>query len=158
MVSQARRRVPSMSFVVADVTRDRPAIGRFDLVTTFRFLGNAQDELRAAALSTIRELLQDDGYLIFNNHRSPNSLLALAGRLGGNPPGMDLTHGKLRDLLARAGFRIVTSRAVGAWIFRYKLTSRRLLESGTARTLDAMFGSSAFVPLAGDALIVARKA
>ena len=43
-------------------------LGLFDLVTSFRFFGNAQDELRSSALAAINRHLRPQGYLIINNH------------------------------------------------------------------------------------------
>src|SRR5438132_11775006 len=117
MIAQARRRCPTMCFIEADLTRERSALGQFDLITAFRFLGNAQDELRRSALAAIPALLKDGGYFVLNNHRNPLSTLALAERLTGVAPGTDLTHAKLKRLLRAAGFAIVSSRGVGAWIF-----------------------------------------
>jgi hypothetical protein len=44
-------------------------IGQFDLVTAFRFLGNADDQLRRSAMDALR--VRIDGYLLINNHRNP---------------------------------------------------------------------------------------
>jgi ubiquinone/menaquinone biosynthesis C-methylase UbiE len=157
MLAQARRRCPSMLFVNADLTIERPALGQFDLITAFRFFGNAQNDLRTAALAAMHRLLKDDGYLVFNNHRNPLSTLALAGRVTGVAPGTDLTHAKLTRMLKAAGFRIVSGRGIGAWIFRHRLLQPAVLRSRTARVLERVFGARVFVPLSLDAVFVATK-
>jgi predicted TPR repeat methyltransferase len=159
MLAKARERCPAMSFLKADLTnhRNRPALGQFDLVTAFRFFGNAQDELRTSALETIRDLLKDDGYFVLNNHRNPSSLLSLLDRFRRDGEPMDLSHFKLRGLLAASGLRIVSSRACGAWVIRHKFAQPRVLTSRVARVLETVCSSSIFVPVCLDAMIVVRK-
>ena len=157
MLVQARNRCPQMFFLRADLTREDPDLGHFDLITAFRFFGNAQDELRASALKAIHRLLRDDGHFVFNNHRNPFTALSMAERLTGGDPGMDLTHAKLQRLLHDAGFRIVSSRGMGAWRFHHRLTRPPMLRSRIGAALDRAVSGRLFVPLSLDAVIVARK-
>lgn len=157
MLNTARSKCHKARFVCTDLTQGDSELGPYDLVTSFRFFGNAQDELRRSALSAIQRRLRPGGYLIINNHRNPRSLLAIAHRIAGNAEGMDLSHSKLKHLLHRHGFEIVHQRAIAFWIFRSRLMRAELLESTWARKLERAFQHALFVPFAPDALIVARK-
>ena len=44
---------------------------KFDLITSFRFLTNAEPELRKQALLRLHKYLKDDGTLIVNAHSNP---------------------------------------------------------------------------------------
>ena len=157
MLVTARQRCPAAEFVIADITREEHSLGRFDLVTAFRFMGNAQDELRVSALRAIGRLLEPGGYLVLNNHRNPYTPLALARRWVGVPQEMDLSHFKLRRLLDAADFNIVSSRGIGGWwIVRHKI-ARASGQSPIDRFLDAAFGAQALAPFCPDSVIVAQK-
>lgn len=157
MLESARAKCRSTRFICADLTKDMVDLGVFDLVTAFRFFGNAQHELRAAALLAISRHLRNGGYLIINNHRNPGSLLGAWRRLAGGAHEMDLSYFKLKSLLERHGFEIVYQRAIGFWLFRFKLTAARWLESATATRLERAFQHSFFAPFSPDAILVARK-
>jgi SAM-dependent methyltransferase len=157
MIAKARQRCPSAEFVIADITREKHSLGRFELVTAFRFLGNAQDELRVSALRVIGGLLNAGGYLLLNNHRNPYTPLTLARRCAGVPQEMDLSHFKLRRLLNSAGFDIVSSRGIGAWwILRHKI-ARGNGPSALDRFLDGVLGLGRLAPFCPDSVIVAKK-
>lgn len=155
MLNMARGKCRTARFVCADLTRGDAEPGPFDLVTAFRFFGNAQDELREAALAAINLRLRPGGYLILNNHRNPSSLLAR--RMAAVAEEMDLSHAKLGSLLRRHGFEIARQCAIGCWIFRFRLATARVLESAHAGVLERMFQHPWFVPWAPDALVAARK-
>jgi SAM-dependent methyltransferase len=157
MIVTARQRCPEAQFVIADITREEHSLGRFDLVTAFRFLGNAQDELRVSALRVIGRLLNAGGYLLLNNHRNPYTPLALARRWMGVPQEMDLSHFKLRRLLNAADFNIVSSRGIGGWwIVRHKI-ARGSGHSAIDRFLDGALGAQPWAPFCPDSVIVAQK-
>lgn len=157
MLSAARRKCAGTRFVCADLTREAADLGLFDLVTAFRFFGNAQDELRASALAAINRHLRRGGYLIINNHRNPRSFLGAWRRLAAGAPELDLPHHKLKSLLRHHGFEITCQRAIGFWVFRFKLATAAWLESATARRLERAFQHSFLAPFAPDAFFVARK-
>ncbi len=97
MIEMARSKVPGVSFHVCDLTKDDVELGAFDLVTSFRFLGNAQDELRESALAAIVKRMSPGSYLIADSHRNPRALHELLHRItGGADHCMDLHLGKLR--------------------------------------------------------------
>jgi len=157
MLEVARARCGQARFMHADLTRGEGDLGLFDVVTAFRFFGNAQDELRCAALAAINHHLKPGGHLILNNHRNPQSFLGLCYRLGAGVPALDLSHAKLTRLLRRHGFEIVAQRAIGFWLLRFRLATAACLESAAARRLESAFQYARFAPFAPDALIVARK-
>jgi SAM-dependent methyltransferase len=157
MLAAARRKCPSTRFVCADLTRGSVELGTFDLVTSFRFFGNAQDELRSSALIAINRRLRLGGYLIINNHRNPLSCLGFASRTARKVDAMDLSHAKLKALLIRHGFEITFRRAIGFWIFRFKLTAAQFLQSSFASGLERAFQCAWFAPFSPDSVLAARK-
>jgi SAM-dependent methyltransferase len=74
MLAQARPAVPGARFLRQDLT-EQPLEERFDVVTSFRFFLNAEDELRRSALAAIRAHLHDGGRLICNIHMNRNSIM-----------------------------------------------------------------------------------
>jgi SAM-dependent methyltransferase len=164
MVELARERCPRTQFWLCDVTRQDPGIGPVQLVTAFRFFGNAQDELRRSALRALRRLLAPGGYLLVNNHRNPgclrNVLLRLAGlplpEYHGRP--VDLHYWKLHRLLLEAGFRLVRAYGIGFWIFRAALERPSILQSRLARALESFSRLPPLGPFCPDAVLVARAA
>jgi SAM-dependent methyltransferase len=157
MLAQARRKCPSARFVCADLTRESHELGQFDLVTSFRFFGNAQDDLRAAALRAIATLLRPRGHLIINNHRNPRALASLLHRMTGGKNDLDLTHQKLGRLLRDHGFGILEAHPIALWAFRAKLQTSPRLESRFADKAERVFRHRVWVPFAPDCIIVAQK-
>ena len=157
MLEVARKKCPGVRFVQADVTRENRDFGLFDVVTAFRFFGNAEDELRAEALSALCPLLRPGGHLILNSHRNPFSLAAVFNRVTGGSDEMDLNYFKLKRLLTRHGVKIVRVRAIGFWLFRSRMLASVGLESSTG-ILEQIFQWPVFAPLSPDTFVVARKA
>jgi SAM-dependent methyltransferase len=157
MLAEARKKIPGGAFVFADLTRESPDLGLFDLVTSFRFFGNAQPELRMAAVAALNRHQPTGGYLIVNNHRNPISLANLSGRLRGSTVEVDLTHGLLRRLLNSGGYEIVMVRPVGVWPFRAKLESLGDTNPVLAEKLERLCHARFLAPIAPDAVVVARK-
>ena len=157
MLEHARLKCPGASFVEADLTKASVDLGRFDLVTSFRFFGNAQQDLRAAVLPALNRALKPGGYLIINSHRNPRSIAALMhGLTGGEPSGMDLHWGKLKGLLRRHGFEIAQVLPIAAWMVRFKLQAQAHDPRRAAR-LERRYGHPIFASVAPDVLVVARK-
>ena len=114
MLQVARRALPGVEIVQADITRD-DRLGRraFDLITAFRFFPNAETELRQEALVVLGRHLSADGVLVFNNHKHRGSLrrrLARARRWAvASPPAAPdrvMSRRETRELVAEAGLRI----------------------------------------------------
>jgi ubiquinone/menaquinone biosynthesis C-methylase UbiE len=156
MLEQARRKCPTVKFVHADVTQTPLDEGSFDLATAFRFFGNAQDELRIAALNAIHGMLRPDAYLIINSHRNPHAIATLLHRITGGSTDMDLHYFKLRSLLHRCGFRIQRVIPIGAWMYRFKLQCDER-DPAQAERLERRFGSAMLAPIAPDMLVVAKR-
>jgi exosortase A-associated hydrolase 1 len=157
MIARARENTASTSFVHADLTREDPELGIFDVVSSFRFFGNAQDDLRHDALKAITRYLDVGGLLIINNHRNPNALKTLLFSLGGGSHDLDLTHAKLKEILASHGFQIVMCRTIGFWLFRDALASTVALDSWYSRVFESIFKFGLFSRFSQDTIVVARK-
>lgn len=85
MLEQARHKCTRTIFYNTDLTVDDFHIEPMQLITAFRFFGNAQAELRLSALRAIRAILVPRGYLVFNNHKNTSCLQSLLRRLAGEP-------------------------------------------------------------------------
>lgn len=116
MLSLARRKVPGATIVQADITRDPQALaGPFDLITAFRFVLNAEPDLRYAAFRRLSVLLRDErSLLVFNNHINlwsyklatwPSQRVA---SFAGRPSGMGnfLTNRQVQELCSACGLTI----------------------------------------------------
>jgi predicted TPR repeat methyltransferase len=158
MIEQAKRKCPQTQFHVADLTQQGVDLGEFDLVTSFRFFGNAQDDLREAALQAITRHMARGAHLVINSHRNPRALYALLDRVsGGNAGQMDLHHAKLRALLARHGLRIVERQPIGVWMFRSGMLANADPAGPRAARNEARFSAAWLAPIAPDVIVVARK-
>lgn len=82
MLEHARRNTERTALMQGDLTRDGALLsGPFDLITAFRFVLNAQEELRVAALRALAKRLRNGrGILVFNVHANHYSY-AFFGRL-----------------------------------------------------------------------------
>lgn len=158
MIEVARRKCRRTQFSVLDVTREDFDLPPADLITAFRFFGNAQDELRASVLSALRTKLSPSGYLVFNNHRNPSAPVNALSRVAGCTEQLDLSAGKMRRLLRASGFRVVRTYGIGAWIFPQRVMANgRLLESGLARFLEPLSLSPGVGQFCPDIVTVARR-
>ena len=157
MLEVARAKVPMASFVQVDLTTEAPDLGTFDLITSFRFLGNAQDQVRTAALRALNALQPTGGLLVVNNHRNPHSLANIVARVRGGREPLELTHARLRGLLRRSGYAIRDARPIGAWQWRGALLNAAGSQPVREERLERFFASSLFVPIAPDAVIAAEK-
>ena len=157
MVEIARRKCSSTTFILKDITREHLELERVNLVTAFRFFGNAQDELRLSALRALHHLLVPRGYLIINSHRNGLSINNLLLRCIGQRPQLDLSHYKLARLLVQSKFRVLHTYPVGFWLFRYRWHSPRFLNSPFARFLERVCCFGFLAPFSPDAVVVAQK-
>jgi hypothetical protein len=74
MLAVARKKLKRTEIIETDITAENILKPRkFNLITAFRFFLNAEPELRLAAIRAITELLDDDGYFVFNNHQNSGS-------------------------------------------------------------------------------------
>ncbi|HMO46586.1 MAG TPA: class I SAM-dependent methyltransferase [Rubrivivax sp.] len=158
MLKVAQAKVPGATFHLADLTKDDPDLGTFDLITSFRFFGNAQDALREGVLRALVKRLAPEGFLVINSHRNPRALYSLFGRVtGGNAGGMDLHLGKLRRLLQAHGLKIRHQRPIGAWMFRSRMLGSVRPDAPAAAAKERRFSSPLLAGIAPDAIIVAQR-
>lgn len=117
MLAVARQKAPGARFIQADVTTHAPEIGTFTVISLFRFLLNAEDELRGVVLSWLRNVIAPNGVLIVNNHLNKYSLAGrfcqLRNLLNGEPRGKVLTDTEVRTILDRFGFNIFEQHGFG---------------------------------------------
>lgn len=159
MLKVAQEKVPGASFRLADLTNEDPDLGSFDLVTSFRFFGNAQDELRNSALKAIVKRMVPGGHLIINSHRNPRALSSLLDRLtGGNAGNMDLHFGKLQALLGGHGLQIRKVRPIGAWMYRSKMLNAFKPDDPRAVANEQRYSAPWLAPISPDLVLVAQKA
>lgn len=157
MIAGAQAKLPHARFVKADLTREESDLGRFDLISSFRFFGNAQPDLRIAALRALHARLSENGLLLINSHRNPRSLAARAAQMTGAAAETDLHFSKLRTMLAATGFEIARAYPIGAWQFRARVMNNARPDGFSERILERLFGFSWLVPIAPDAIVVARR-
>lgn len=157
MLEAARPKLPSARFIQADLTTESADLGQFDLVSSYRFFGNAEPELRAAVLRALSPMVKMGGHLLVNNHRNPWAFMSLIDRFGARQMEIDLTPPLFKRILADAGFDIVTSRPIAVWQYRFGLAARAGSDPAREARLEKRFSSSFWSPIAPDALILARK-
>ena len=74
MLDVAGKKLKRTELIKTDITEENILKPRkFNLITAFRFFLNAEPELRSAAIKALAELLDEDGYLVFNNHQNSGS-------------------------------------------------------------------------------------
>jgi SAM-dependent methyltransferase len=158
MVDQAKKDCKKTTFIIGDITKDKIDIDPVNLITSFRFFGNAQDELRISVLKALNQYLDKDGYLVINNHRNPWAISSISLRLAGINDGTDLNYFKLKSLLQNCGFTIKNTYGIGGWVIRNKFkTDTGILQSRASQLLEPLSSFSPIVPLCPDMIIVAKK-
>lgn len=157
MLEQARTRCGHARLLLSDLTRDPADIGRFDLITAFRFFGNAEPPLRVAALRALSARLNPGGYLIVNNHRNRSSARNLLLSARGDEPWGDLSYLGLKKLLRAATLEPVRAYGVAFWFVRASLDRPEVFASRTVRLIEPVSQWPAVAPLCPDVIVVARK-
>jgi hypothetical protein len=132
-------------------------LGQFDLITSFRFFGNAEPDLRMAALRAITGLLRGGGHLVINSHRNPHGIGSLIQGVAGGTHDMDLTFWKIARMLREQGLRIEAVRPIGFWVMRARLRTDRALNGRGARIAERIFRHRLWAPFAPDCVLIARK-
>ena len=143
--------------VFCDVTVQEIELGQFDLITSFRFFGNADDHLRRSVLCVLYEKFDKDGYLIINNHRNPMSIPRILFRLLGGKDDMALTYWKLKSILVQEGFKIVQACAVGGWILMHRFQKLFGRRSRLVSIAEFCFRPHFFAPVSPDMVRVVKK-
>jgi 2-polyprenyl-3-methyl-5-hydroxy-6-metoxy-1,4-benzoquinol methylase len=121
MIEIARAKCPKAKFVVTDVTSNSESLkqlGHFDLITVFRFLAPAEEELRIKIIKILASCLSVKGIIIINNNANLTSLLypaliirSLFGRpfKGSTNYKQALPHRHMLSLLNNAGLDVIES-------------------------------------------------
>jgi len=113
MLAVAEKKLKRTEIIKADITAENILKPRkFNLITAFRFVLNAEPELRSSAMRILVKLLDEDGYLVFNNHQnsgSPWIRLRHAHYRKKNPEGTFnvMSIEQMKNLAEGAGFQIV---------------------------------------------------
>ncbi len=117
MLKVAKKRVPNAVYYCHDVTANNNISLKFDCITLFRFVLNAEPELRKEILHWLFCHIEDDGVLIFNNHMNLYSfrgLITWLARCFGNKQVNYLTKKQITHDLRLTGFTIVSCK--GFWL------------------------------------------
>ena len=122
MLSVARERCPEAEIHEADITQNDDVVaGPFDLITSFRFFLNAQEELRHEALAALRKRLAPEGLLAVNFHLNPLSptgaYIGARSRIAGNPRPI-ATVSKARKLLEAHDLDVVSVHGYAYMFYR----------------------------------------
>jgi hypothetical protein len=153
MLERAGQKCRRATLIRTDITaRSTPIEGRYDLITSFRFLTNAEDGLRSRALEGLRERLKDDGTLIVNTHGNPWSHRAVLlpyhwakDAAQGRPLFGYLSNRQARRLLHGAGFRI--RKVIGMGFVPQKLSG--MFSAQTAERIENGLAGRRFVQAFG---------
>lgn len=142
MLAEARRRLPDARLIQTDVMIDPPSVGRFNVISLFRFILSAEKHLREGILRWLRSVIEPDGVLVLNNHLNRWSILGtihrldniIHGRRGGPPADKDV-----EMLLNRCGFTVFERYGFGVippW------HNRRYFPSTALLYLERLLGKS----------------
>jgi SAM-dependent methyltransferase len=133
MLDEARQRVPGATLMNVDVMTDPPDVGRFQVISLFRFILSAEHHLRVGVLRWLRTAIDSSGVLVLNNHLNHWSVTGLRHRMRNvihGKPGGPPTEGEMRTLLGDAGFEIVEAYGFGVlppWRDTPGMPTRQLL-------------------------------
>lgn len=139
MIVESRKKVPTAQFVVGDVTKENLDVGKFNVITCFRFVLNAEPQLREDVLMWLRAVISDNGVLVINNHLNRSSATGLYCRLT-NFVRNEQKHNLLSDieikeLLDRCDFKVDKRYGFGVVpVWRNRL----LLPRGILKTVETM--------------------
>lgn len=157
MLEVARERLERSEIIEADITKD-DVLGdrKFNLITAFRFFPNAQMQLRREAMRQLVRHLDDDGCIVFNNHKNHGSLLYRLARFlrRGGDAGMSMT--EVSELVCEFGLKVERTYHAGVFPSTEKhLFLPRPLLAPLERMLSAC---SVFRNLALDLIFVCKRA
>lgn len=119
MLNIAREKLKRTQIIKTDITAENILKPRkFNLITAFRFFLNAEPDLRTAVLRALVEVLDEDGCLVFNNHRNwncPWTKLVYAYHQWKKPEEMFniMSIRQMQELVQGAGLEIVELYPVG---------------------------------------------
>lgn len=158
MLAVAREKCQRTTFIECDVTRDSPSIEPVDLMTAFRFFGNAQQGLRQDVLRGLSRLLKPGGLFVLNNHRNPAAPLVRIARWRGERDPADLHPDVLEALLNDVGIRIEQVYGVGVWFLHHRLARNGIVDSPVTRAIDRLANLPGVHRVCPDYVLVCRRA
>jgi SAM-dependent methyltransferase len=145
MLNRAANKVKRARFLCRDITlADEAVEGQYDLITCFRFLKNAEADLRQAALRQLAKRLRDaDSRVVVNCHGgNPFSFKIvlvpyhwLKALLAGREHPKYVTNRRLRKIIRNAGLKI--EKEIGYGFISGKLY--KLIPSSFALWLEGKF-------------------
>lgn len=108
MLEVARKNNKQSEIIEADLTHN-DVLGdrKFNLITAFRFFPNAEDELRMVGMQVLTRHLNDNGYIVFNNHMNNGSAKYRLARLFGREGLKGMSIAEVTDLLSKSKLEIV---------------------------------------------------
>lgn len=143
MLDVARRKSERSEIIEADITRtDVLGDRKFNLITAFRFFPNAQPELRLEAMRTLIGHLDDDGYIVFNNHKNLSSLRNRLARMFNRGRTSDMDMAAVKSFIETAGLEIEKIYHIG---IIPSTEDRLLLPRHLHYSLEKVLSSSAIV-------------
>ena len=108
MLEVAHKNSRTAEIIEADLTRNNVLGDRkFNLITAFRFFPNAEADLRMEAMKVLSRHLDDNGYLVFNNHKNTRSTRNRLARLFGRRGYQGMSIAEVKALLAENGLEIM---------------------------------------------------
>lgn len=115
MVIAAQSKLKKTRLLVKDVTKDdiNFLANKFDVITSFRFFLNAEQDLKIKVLNSLGRLINDNGCIIFNIHQHIRSLDYLIEKARNifnykyNNTCNWMSKGDINEMLKNSGFKIV---------------------------------------------------
>jgi SAM-dependent methyltransferase len=163
MAAVAASRVPLAKILVADITAPSADVeGAYDVITAFRFILNAEPELRSAAFRALRQRMgSSSAILIFNNHGnllSHKALMAtpryLRRRAYNSRGGNTMSHGQVLSLAKDAG--LSAHRVAGCGFLGGRVAG--ILPPLLVDRIEGWFGGSLLWRLGSNQIYVAHLA
>jgi trans-aconitate methyltransferase len=145
------------NFLKCDITRQPAPVKDVDLVTSFRFFGNAQQELRREVLAALSALLRPGGLLILNNHRNSAAPLIRLARWRGNPDPADLSSSVLNALVRDAGLTVESIHGIGLWYVQHRPAKDWIVSTRLGPWLDKPSALLGLYRICPDYVMVCRK-
>lgn len=122
-VEHAKRKLPDTEFLIGNIVTNPECLGkrRFTFITCFRLFLNLEKANRVPTLKQLHKHLEDDGYLVIDNHMNRYSVLGMMALLARHvlryPPKSlapartrgiigTMSEREVRAALAEAGFRV----------------------------------------------------
>jgi SAM-dependent methyltransferase len=112
MLTEARTKCPGATFVCGNLLAQPELVGKFDVITSFRFFPNAEPTLRRQALQALVPHLKPGGVVIVNNHQNSASLLGVLRRLRGSTRAF-MAPETMPELLGTAGLAVTEQYGFG---------------------------------------------